>query len=190
MTTRNLQLGGCAVLTLAMILGLSAFPAVAQEEAGALKIRVVDVQKVMDNYDKHEKKVAQMEKDTEEKQAELEKRETQLKADLEAFEEERESLSPADREQRMSELKRRDTLLRSDVNDASELYKRRWARVRQELLKDVILAISQVGAETNCHLILHYDEERTTSVLYYSTPLDITQRVIERVNANYAAEQN
>ena len=51
-------------------------------------------------------------------------------------------------------------------------------------MADLVKAIEEVGAEGNYHLILEADPETRTGVMYHSPTLNMTQKVVDRLNRN------
>jgi Skp family chaperone for outer membrane proteins len=50
------------------------------------------------------------------------------------------------------------------------------------MMEDIDAAVKEIGVSENYHLIFEADPKSPTTVLYYSTTIDITSEVITRLN--------
>jgi len=77
---------------------------------------------------------------------------------------------------------------------AQEEIDRREKRLIREVFEDINTAVQEVGAKYNYHLVFEGSEGaaaapgRTGGLLYFSTTLNMTHRVIEHLNTAYKAE--
>ncbi len=53
------------------------------------------------------------------------------------------------------------------------------------MFEEVQAAVKAIASEENYHLVLEGRDTFPPNVLYYAVPLDITQKVVDRLNAEY-----
>lgn len=149
---------------------------------GEYKIGIVDLQRALDGYKRNEAEVAKLQKEFESTQGELDKLKAALEAKGKAFEAEKDKLSEDDRAQRASELEQEAIAYDGELRQATAELNEKKASLKQSLLKDLVAVIQQIGTEEKYHLILEADPETRTGVMYHATSMDITSKVIERLN--------
>jgi len=149
----------------------------------AFKIGIVNLQEAMDHYKKREVEVAKLEQEFKELEGQLSKMADEFEAEKERYKEEKDSLTDAEREERQTKLDKAFLELETESRRIEAEFARRQNRLKQSLLRDLVAAIEQVGAEGNYHLVLEADPESRTGVMYYSPTMKITQRVVDRLNS-------
>lgn len=149
----------------------------------AYKIGVVDMQRVMDDYNKRKIEVGKLEKEAEELRAAFKDREEKISKAIEDFKDSSEPLNDELRTEREDELRNNMHKLESDARQADNDLKRKQRRLKDSLLKDIMRAVDEVAAAGNYHLIFEADPETRTGVLFYSTPLNMTQKVVDKLNS-------
>jgi len=146
------------------------------------KIGIVDVQKVMDNYNKRTVEVQKLESEVNKKKTEIEKLRETFQNELKQFQEDRGTMTDDERAEREADLDNRALAVESAVRQAEASIDRQQRRLKAALIKDIVEAVNAVGAEENYHLILESDPEKRTGVLFYTTTIDMTSKVIDRLN--------
>ena len=173
-----------SILAAAIALALFAFPAAAQDAAGGYKIGVVDMQKVMADYDKREAKYAELEAKVKELQAPIDAlsdKITKMKDDYEAKakQEGADRVALAQEEGRIrSEHATYEAKLRESQIQIDELER----AVLSSVLEDIRGALKAIGEQENYHLILNGGERSGSAVVYHSTTIDLTAKVLAKLN--------
>jgi len=154
----------------------------AADSARAYKIGIVEVQAVMDGYGKRKTEVGKLEQEAEKSNKEIEALQNSFQKELDQYKQDQANLSDTDRLERQEGLDRQKFALEMEIRQREASLERKKLSVKKMLLDDIVKAVSQVGSEENYHLILEADAETRTGVLFYSTTLNMTQKVIDRVN--------
>jgi Skp family chaperone for outer membrane proteins len=155
-------------------------------DSRAYKIGIVNLQRIMDDYDKRADEVAKVETETKARMEELKALQEELKTAEDSYEAERDSLSADARDEREADIESRTLKLRSEVSLAQGEHEQKLLRLKKDLLQDILLAIETIGSEENYHLILESDPETRTGVVYHSSTMNMTQKVVDRLNTEYA----
>lgn len=148
----------------------------------AYKIGIVDLQRVMDNYEKRAVEVEKLEKEAEQRNKDFEEVQTDFEKELEQFAKMKDEMDEDERSEREADLDMRALKIQTEVRQAQGLLESKRRRMKRSLLKDIVKAVEEIGADGNYHLILEADPESRTGVLYHSTTLNMTQKVIDRLN--------
>ncbi len=176
-----------AAVFAAVLVALSVGTGYGQDEpaGGAYKIGVVNLKEVFDSYEKQkaEYKTLETEKDTRQKDIDV------LSAKIEKAKgdyDKRKETMPEDERTKLEEQIEADYgVYQADFKRLQQEIDRKERRLIEELFEDIRKAVSEVGAQGNYHLIFDSGESgRSSSVLYYSTTLNMTQRVIDHLNAS------
>lgn len=168
----------------AFALAILALPASAQEATGGYKIGVVDMQKVMAEYDKREAKYSELEKEVATLQAPIDAlsaKITQMKADYDkrAAEPNADRLALTQFEgQIRAEHANYEAKLRESQIKIDELER----KVLTEVLADIQAALKEIGEQQNYHLILNGREGSGSAVVYHSTSIDLTSQLLTKLN--------
>lgn len=159
--------------------------------AGGYKIGVVDQSKVFEEYQKQKDQFSQLEKERKAKEDELQGKIDALDKQLNDYKKKKETMSEdqidafetkykAD----MRDVKSQKDKYQSEINDKS-------MKVIRDLREDIRTQIQAIGSKENYHLILDADSDprAQSSVIYFSTTINLTQRVIDDLNAQYKKDQ-
>lgn len=178
-----------AIVLTGVVAGLLTSGQITFAQDTAYRIGIVDVQAVMDKYEKRDSEVATLEAQAKKSQDSLDAMEEQFKKKRDDFRTLRESLTPEELESRKDELAntaqeldRLLTELRAEYQKAEADLNSAKLRVKERLLSDILDAIEQVANSGNYHLVLESEKTGKTGVLYFAQPLDITQQVVSQVN--------
>lgn len=174
-----------AVVASMFALGLCALPAQAAEGTAVptasstdYKIGVVDVEDVLNQYGKLKAEAETLKNERDRLQKEVDTKSDALTKEMEALK----TAPEAERETKGEEIQRKIRDFRADFQRMDgELEDKRiklFARTRQ----DVIKTIQQIGNDEKFHLILQGDPNGRSTVIYFATPINITSRVIEKLN--------
>ncbi len=148
------------------------------EMTGGYKIGVVDRKEVFDNLEQQQRQYQELQREMEEMQAEIDRLSERIEADQQRLRLEGPTMSPADRE----ELEAR---LSSNLNQYQAEFQRlqlevdtRFSRLVRRIREQIDEAVQEIGAQENFHLILEGDPRSQSGVLYYSSTIDLTSRVL------------
>lgn len=175
---------------LALALTLAA-PAIAENGASGYKIGVVDRKRVFEEYEKQKELLGGLE-------AEAQRLEEELNKEIEAFEQEFERIQQREESGILSEdelldlqqqFRERENTLKSKKQEWQRNLDIKTERVLSEIRRDIYEAVQVVGNQNDYHLILEADQDprARTSVLYYVSAIDVTQKVIDHLNEQYAS---
>ena len=177
------RIGFVALLGLAVL-----FPVVssAQDASGAsLKVGVVDRKQVFDSYNKQKQEFAALEKEVDALQGQIDALSKQLEDDKGKYESAKEGGSMTD--EQLDELEQK---IKSDFRKYQTEFKRlqaeidsKHARLIKKIKAEIDAVIAEVGVNESFDLILEGDLKSGTGVLYFSSKIDITSKVIEALNS-------
>jgi len=172
----------CAVLSIFALSNVGEIHAQGASSS-VYKIGIVDLQRVMDSYDKRTTEVAKLEEEVEKRKDEIEQLKQSFETELKQFRESSSELSEDERTDREAELDRRAFALEGTVRQAETGLERKRRRLKNELLKDIVAAVTEIGDSENYHFILEASPESPTGVIYYTPTTEITPKVIEHLNS-------
>jgi outer membrane protein len=147
------------------------------------KIGVVDRKKVFDNHKVTQDALTELEKEKDKDQEEIDKLSAAVTEKKEAYEEDEPTLTDDAKEAREEEVQK---LYREYLDRFKELeddINRKHAKIIKKSREQIDEAVAKICSEENFHLIVEGDPKSGTSVLYYSTTIEITSKVIERLNS-------
>lgn len=173
-------------------LTLLAFPwtsdaqqAEAKVASGQYKIGVVNVKEVFDSYEKQKNEYRKLEGAKEERQRELDRLFEKIEAAQKRHTEEKDTLSEADLEALEERILSDASLHRAEFKRLQDEIDRKEKKLLESLFQEIDQAISEVGAQGNYHLVLEAGRTGRSGVLYFSTPLNMTQQIIDYLNTKY-----
>lgn len=171
------------VTALGVVLG-NAYTTYAQStgEAQAYKIGIVDLQRAADSYTKLADQIAAWQQEADAKAGEIRTMRERLRKEFEAFAAERAELSEEERYDRETELDQHALRLDAQEREVRAGLDRKHRSIKSALLKDIVEAVEAIGQEEGYHLILEADPETRTGVLFHASAIDMTPKVIERMN--------
>lgn len=184
---KQIQSGSLALfLTIALASGvLYAAPAESQGD-GSYKIGVVNVKQVFDDYERQKKEYEKLQAERDKKQAEIDKLSDKITAAKERYDNERGSMSEDERERLEMQIEADYSQYKADFKRLQEDIDRQEKRLLETVFEDIHVAIQEVGARGDFHLVLEAGQPGRTAVLYHSTTLDITQQVTDHLNKKFA----
>ena len=182
MNTRTLVVFAL-VTALGVVLG-NAYTTYAQStgEAQAYKIGIVDLQRAADSYTKLADQIAAWQQEADAKAGEIRTMRENLRREFETFAAERAELSEEERYDRETELDQHALRLDAQEREVRAGLDRKHRSIKSALLKDIVEAVEAIGQEEDYHLILEADPETRTGVLFHASAIDMTPKVIERMN--------
>ncbi len=176
---------------LAATVALAVSPTITAENGtrSEYKIGVVDTKEVFDNYEKQKVEYEKLRKARDEAQKPIDELSDQITLDRERHEAEADKMDDDERRALEEKIEAAVTRYRAEFERAQEDINRQENKLLRDVLEDIHLAIQQVGAKYNYHLIFESAPDnasslaaRTGGLLYSSTTVNMTQRVIDHLN--------
>lgn len=161
----------------------------AQRTAAEYKIGVVDIDVVVQGYERRKAEVETM-------AASFDARQQAVQEEMRALEERRDALreqgevgTSGERfeltlglEDEFFALTQRLARLRADEGHANQ-------RLQLVLRRDIQAAIDAVGSEGNYHLLFQRSNDGANDLIFVSPTVNVTSRLIDRLNREYRASQ-
>jgi len=192
---RRLLIGGAVAIAAACLIGFTgaAFaqnnetkkPAPAAQPAASVsqyKIGIVDRRAVIQGYNKVTAERKKLESDVETENKEIDKLSADLQTAKETYDKERDSLSSTEREEREVALQKQLMEYQTKVQTKQAEVDDRERRLMKRFFTDIDAAVQKIGDAENYHLII--DGSKGTSTLFFAPALDMSQKVIDHLNAN------
>lgn len=152
------------------------------------KIGVVDLKQVFDGFQKQKDLYQQLEQEKNQLQTEIDQLSSKITADKERYDANKATMSDEERI-------RLEERIEADFTDYQTKYKasqatisRKEERLLEDIMKDIRAGVQEVGAEGNYHLVIEGGGP-PSSLLYHSSTLNMTQRVIDHLNEKYKAKK-
>ena len=157
--------------------------------SGEYKIGVVDSKEVFDNYEKQKEEYEKLRLARDEAQRPIDDLSEQITKDKEFYDAEADTMDEAVRRVLEEKIEAAVTQYRAEFKRAQEDIDRQEKKLLRDILEDIHLAIQEVGLKHDYHLIFESGQNnasslagRTGGLLYSSTTLNMTQRVIDHLN--------
>ncbi len=154
--------------------------------AGQYRIGVVDRKAVYDAYQRQVDEMARLD-------AEVNQREQQIASMIDELDQKRSqlqqnqtNLNSDQRLQLQDELERDMMNVRNQRDEWQRQLERRADRLITSIRNDIDEVIQELGVENNYHLIMEGDANLPSGVLYFSSTLNMTGQVIDRLNSQYS----
>jgi len=148
------------------------------------KIGVVNLRKVFEGYDKQKELYAQLEEEKNVAQKPINELSSTIEADRAHYRENEDTMTNEEKADLEEKVENNISLYQSEFKRLQAEIDRKEKRVLEELFGDIQKAIEEIGARENYHLVFEGDEKgRRSGVLYFSTTLNMTQKVVEHLNS-------
>jgi outer membrane protein len=171
-------------------------------QAQQLKVGVVDLQAVLDNSVrgkvakdqlkdlsvKLQEEIKQKREFKDKREDELQKMRTEIRSQGLVLSEQARSAKEESFRNKARELKRFIDDTNRFIEDATQEFREKEIRETQRLLLEVRKVVQDVGAQEGYTLILEGNENAAV-VLYFSKPIELTQKVIQRFDQTPATDQ-
>jgi Skp family chaperone for outer membrane proteins len=183
--------GAAVAIALTVALGTLPLSHAQGDAASAYKIGVVNGIAVFEGYEKQRDELQTLRSQVEQRQRQIDTELQALDAEREQLRQRRESISAEEFDRLREEWERKVGELRRESSRIQEDIDRQSNRVMDRLREDIFKAIQTIGARDNYHLILDADRNpmAQSNVLYHSATLDLTQEVVDYLNAEYQRER-
>ncbi len=185
-TSLKIALAAAVVAIAAVVTGPSLRVASAQNEtasATAYKIGVVDMDEVLKGYKKLKAEADALQSERDRLQKDLDAKSDALKKKLE----EAKNAPEADREARRDSIEKELRDFTADVQRMQGDLDSKGQKLSARTRKEVIAAIQEIGAAENYHLILEGDADGRSTVIYFTNTINITSKVIAKLDGQPAA---
>lgn len=149
---------------------------------GQYKIGVVNRKEVFDSYNKQKQGLAALEEQKNKLQVDIDALSKSIEAKKDKYEKEKDKMSEDDRTKLKDEITREYGEYQAQFKLKQQDIDRQSQRFVREIMQDIDNAVTQIGNQQNYHLILEADPNSATSVIYFSTGLDVTSQVITLLN--------
>ena len=165
---------------------LTATPYVAHAQESAntqFKIGVVNIRDVFDNYAKQKKLFEELEAERNELQKPIDALSVTIEADKKRYDSESKTMEESARIALKEKVETDYSEYQIKVKQSQEKIDRHKKSIITEIIGDIQRSVEEVGAQENYHLIFDGTKNTTNSLLYFSTTLNMTQKVIDHLNA-------
>jgi Skp family chaperone for outer membrane proteins len=153
--------------------------------AGVFRIAVVDVEAAVNGYDRYQEELEAIKKEFQPRVDALTAEEDALLKRQEALDND-ESLDPAAQRVARAELQADYQKLQGRGSLLNQQVQKARLTLRKEIVDDLNLEIAKIANEDGLHMVLRID---TDAVLYAQDSLDITPKLIDRLNEAYKRQQ-
>ena len=187
-----MKVSGSIVLTLFVLAWvLCVSPDVGADNGSThdFKIGVVNTKEVFDNYERQMNEYEKLRKVADEAQKPIDELSEQITKDKERYDAETDTMEEDERRALEEKIQAAVTRYKAEFDRAQEDIDRQEKKLLRDVLEDIHFAIQEVGAKFNYHLIFESGQNNASSVaartgglLYSSTTLNMTQRVIDHLN--------
>jgi Skp family chaperone for outer membrane proteins len=170
------------MLALAGVLVNSTLVDAQDAASGQYKIGVVDRKQVFEAYNKYKSERQQLESDMATMQSELDAIADNVEALREQYRATRDTMTEEQRKDKEQEIERKSLDWRSKYDTFQRQMDLDFRDLVSEAKTDINGAIEQIAREENYHLVLEGDPKAASGVIYYVSAIDMTPKVIARVN--------
>lgn len=155
--------------------------ATAAPAAGQYKIGVVNRKKVLEGYNKVKAEYERLKKEMEDLQKPIDALSTKINGMKEAYDKEKDKLSPEVRSERELEVQKMFSEYQSTLKTNQDLLDAKERQLMKNVLTEVDTAVSKLADKEGYHLILEGSGHATA--IYYSPTIDVTPKVVEILNS-------
>ena len=163
---------------------LCGMTASAQDAKGdsAYKIGVVDMAKVLKDYNKRQAKYNELQAKVDELQKDIDALSKKIEAAKKDFEDKKATMTEEARMTAKNAIEADYQKYRTELDSRQRQIDNMEEAVLLEVMKDVRAAIEEIAKAGGYHLILNGNEDGKGTVLYHSTTIEITSQVLTKLN--------
>lgn len=176
----------CVALAIAMsgIFAVGMGGTAAAQDAAGYKIGVVDLQEVLANYNKRKAKYDELQREVDARQVKIDALSKEIEADKGRYETMRKGdAANADSLRELeTQIQKKFAQYKADMEILQREIDQMEEKVLREVVGDVDAALENIGKSENYHLILNARKGPSGSVVYHSTTIDITGKVLAALN--------
>ncbi len=160
----------------------------AAQDAGAYKIGVVDLQEVLANYNKRKAKYDELQREVESRQGKIDILSKEIESDKTRYETMRKGESTPDALRELeTQIQKKFAQYKADMEILQREIDQMEEKVLREVVGDVDAALENIGKSENYHIILNARKGPSGAVVYHSTTIDITGKVLATLNGGAPA---
>lgn len=179
-----------AISVLVFLLGSLTWQTTAAAEdtgpSSSYKIGVVNLKEIFDNYEKQKERYRELEKQRDEMQKPIDDLSAKIEANKNRYDSEASQMSEDERRELQDLIEADYSRYQAEFKRLQGDLDRAEKRILEELFEDIQKAIEEVGKDQNYHIIFEGGDNKRSGVLYYSTTLNMTQRVIDYLNSKHS----
>ena len=178
-------------LVATIFLAASSTFAAEETSPASYKIGVVDMKQVFDSYQKQIDEYAKLRTKRDEMQKPITALGDQITADREKYEKEKAKMAEDAKRALEEKIEGSATKWKAEFERAQQDIDRQEKKLMRDLFEEIYTAIQEVGAQGNYHLVFESGDSasvmpgRPGGLLYSSTTLNMTQKVVEHLNGKY-----
>ena len=168
--------------SLIVVIAIASIPTIALAQNSQYKIGVVNLKIVFDEYDKQKEQYEVLKVEVDKLQKPIDDLSERITKDKETFDDETVNLTDEERNKLQDSIEAYLSKYKAAIQQSQEEVDRREKRIFEEIIGDIQIAVEEVGALGNYHLVFDSSKNRNNNLLYFSTTLNMTQKVIDHLN--------
>ena len=149
--------------------------------SGQYKIGVVSRKAVLDGYKKVKADYDKLQADVNTRQKEIDKLSEKIQKAKDAYEKEKDSLGPAERGEREAAVQSDYRQYQAELQTEQANIDSKERLLMKKVFSEIDEVVQRIGTEQGYHLIL--DGSSRSGAIYFSPTIDISQKVIDELNA-------
>jgi len=157
----------------------------ASAPSSTLKIGVVNRKKVLEGYKKVKQEYDALQKEVETRQKDIDKLSERIQSAKDQYKAEKEKLSPEERSSREASIQSDYRQYRAQLETQQADIDSKERLLMRGVLTDIDEAVAQIGASEGYYLI--FDGSKGSDTIYFSTTIDISQKVVDLLNSKPVA---
>lgn len=176
------RLRAITALVVAALMAVGGISTAAAEEGDELKIGYVDLHRALEESERGQEITEELRQEFEQRQQQLDEEQQEVLERQQEMEQQAPMMSEEARQQEGMELQQEMQQLQETYLELQNELAQLEAEATQELFEDMQSVARQIGEERGFSMII---EQTETSVLYAVDGLDLTDEVIERIDAQH-----
>ncbi|NLN92621.1 MAG: OmpH family outer membrane protein [Candidatus Hydrogenedens sp.] len=168
-----------------MLVASGVFVSVASAQAGGdggYKIGVVDMSTLVNESNKRKAKYDELQQEVDRLQVEIDAMSKRIEKAKDDFEAQRATMDDDERFDKKTQIEADFAQYRNELDRRQRLIDTQEERVLKEVVDDIERVITKVAEDEGYHLILNASKGARPTVLYHSTTIDLTSRVLQIIN--------
>ena len=159
----------------------------ANAQSDSYKVGVVNVKEVFDNFEGQKTAYKNLETERNSAQKPLDDMESKIKKLQDRYQAEASTLDPDDRRDLETTIESELGRYKAEFQRLQDDIDRKEKRMLEQLFEQIYESIQEVGLQGDYHMIFEGGDPGRTDLLYFSSTINMTQRVIDHLNAKQAA---
>lgn len=149
------------------------------------KIGIVDLRVVFESYQKQKDSYKELESEKDTRQKDIDKLSQKITELQNKYKAEKDKMSREEASKLEEQIESEVAFYQTEFRRLQQEIDRKEARLADAVFKDIRDAVNELGAKENYHIILEGGKTGTSGVLYSSPTLNLTQKVVDELNAKY-----